>query len=79
MSSGLTSIKSLVFGVFTFILAGELNAKESERTALEESNLRKAVYCMDVLENQPDLESAHRIEILRNECYSEILLSMHQT
>lgn len=26
---------------------------------------------MDILENRPDLEPSHRIDILRNECYSE--------
>ena len=71
MRTGLVYVKLFIFSVFSFVLAGELNAKESERTALEESNLRKAVYCMDILENRPDLESSHRIEILRNECYSE--------
>ena len=71
MRTGLVYVKLFIFIVFSFVLAGELNAKESERTALEESNLRKAVYCMDILENRPDLESSHRIDILRNECYSE--------
>ena len=71
MSTGKISIKALLFGVFTLILVGELNAKESAGTALEESNLKKALYCMDILENRPDLEPSHRIDILRNECYSE--------
>lgn len=71
MRTGLVYVKLFIFSVFSFVLAGELNAKESERTALEESNLRKAVYCMDILENRADLESSHRIDILRNECYSE--------
>jgi predicted SnoaL-like aldol condensation-catalyzing enzyme len=49
---------------------GTLNAKEGRRTNLEESNLRQAVYCMEILENRPDLEVSHRLNILRNECYS---------
>lgn len=71
MSTGKISIKALLFGIFTLILVGELNAEESAGTALEESNLKKALYCMDTLENRPDLEPLHRIDILRNECYSE--------
>ena len=38
---------------------------------LEEANLEKALYCMDILENRPDLEPSHRIDILRNECFAE--------
>lgn len=71
MSTGVISIKALIFGIFTLILVGEPNAKESAGTALEESNLKKAVYCMEILENRPDLEPSRRIDTLRNECYSE--------
>jgi predicted SnoaL-like aldol condensation-catalyzing enzyme len=71
MGTGTTSIKTLLFGIFALILVGELNAKESAGTTLEESNLKKALYCMEILENRPDLESSHRIDILRNECYSK--------
>jgi len=71
MSTRTISIKALLFGIFTLSLIGELNAKESKGTTLEESNLKKALYCMDILENRPDLEALHRIDILRNECYSE--------
>ncbi|MDC0003316.1 nuclear transport factor 2 family protein [Porticoccaceae bacterium] len=34
-------------------------------------NLEKAAYCMDILENRPDLEPSRRIDILRNECIGE--------
>lgn len=71
MSTEKTSLKSIFCVVLTLILGGELNAKENARTTLEESNLKKALYCMDILENRPDLESSHRIDILRDECYSE--------
>lgn len=71
MSTEKISIKRLLFGFFTLILVGELNAKESAGTALEESNLKKALYCMEILENRPDLAPSNRIDILRNECYSE--------
>jgi len=71
MNTRMISLKALLFGVFTFTLVGELQAKESAGTILEKENLKKALYCMEVLENRPDLESSVRIDILRNECYSE--------
>jgi len=71
MNTGMISLKALLFGVFTLIFVGELQAKESAGTALEEANLMKALYCMEILENRPDLEPSDRIDILRNECYSE--------
>ncbi|MFB1034207.1 MAG: hypothetical protein QMC38_02550, partial [Sinobacterium sp.] len=71
MNTGMISLKTFFFGVFTLTLVGELQAKESAGTALEEANLKKALYCMEILENRPDLESSERIDILRNECYSE--------
>jgi predicted SnoaL-like aldol condensation-catalyzing enzyme len=71
MSTGLLSTKALLFLTGMLFFIDELNAKENADIALEESNLNKAVYCMEILENRPDLESSHRIDILRNECYSE--------
>jgi predicted SnoaL-like aldol condensation-catalyzing enzyme len=71
MNTGKISNKTLLFGLLALILLGELNAKENAGTSIEESNLKKALYCMDILENRPDLEPSHRIDILRNECYSE--------
>lgn len=56
---------------FAFFLVGKLNANEVNRSALEEFNHQHAVYCMEILENRPDLEISSRIGILRNECYSE--------
>jgi predicted SnoaL-like aldol condensation-catalyzing enzyme len=71
MSTGKISIKALAFTMFTFSLIGELNAKEIEYAALEESNLSKAIYCMEILESRNDLKPSQRINILRNECYSD--------
>ena len=53
------------------ILPGKVHASETNRTALEQANHDLAVYCMEILENRPDLASSHRINILREECYSE--------
>jgi predicted SnoaL-like aldol condensation-catalyzing enzyme len=71
MSAGKILIKALAFLGLTFTLVGELNAKENKGTALEKSNLNKAIYCMEILENRNDLEPLQRINILRNECYSD--------
>ena len=71
MRTGKISINALFFGSFMLILVGELNAKERAGTALEESNLNKAIYCMEILENRNDLKPSQRINILRNDCYSE--------
>jgi predicted SnoaL-like aldol condensation-catalyzing enzyme len=71
MNTGMISLKAFFFGVFTLTLVGELQAKESAGTALEEANLKKALYCMEILEDRPDLEPSDRIDILRNECYGE--------
>lgn len=46
-------------------------ASASQHSALEQANLEKALYCMDILENRPDLEPSDRIEILRDECFAE--------
>ena len=64
-------IKTLIWGVLTLFLVGEINAKESKGTVLEKSNLKKAIYCMEILESRNDLKPSQRINILRNECYSD--------
>lgn len=46
-------------------------ANEKSYTTLEQSNLNKATYCMEILESRNDLKPAQRIDILRNECYAE--------
>jgi len=71
MSTVIKSSKVILLGFLTLLLVSELKAKESAGTAVEQSNLKKALYCMEILENRPDLESSQRIDILRDECYSE--------
>lgn len=46
-------------------------ADEKPYTPLEQSNLAKAIYCMEILESRNDLKPPQRIDILRNECYAE--------
>lgn len=46
-------------------------ASDEQHNALEQSNLKKALYCMELLENRPDLEPSLRIDTLRNECFAE--------
>ncbi|WDE07817.1 nuclear transport factor 2 family protein [Thalassomonas viridans] len=57
------------FIVLSFSLVCRANAKSY--SSLEQSNLDKAVYCMEILESRNDLKPSQRIDILRNECYSE--------
>lgn len=62
------NIKNLVFGVillFTTFALGACQEGKGPQTALEEANLKKAVYCMDLIENQKELETARR------ECFGE--------
>lgn len=66
-----SKIKLLIPISLMLFLAAELNAIEIKRTVEEASNLKQAIYCMEILENRPDLEPSHRIRILRNKCYSE--------
>lgn len=70
MSLRYTTLKYCLAGLLPSLVMSVCQASENLHTALEQSNLKKAVYCMDILENRPDLEPSHRIDILRNECYS---------
>jgi predicted SnoaL-like aldol condensation-catalyzing enzyme len=63
--------KYTLAGLLTTLSVGMCQANESSQSALEQSNLKKALYCMDILENRPDLEPSQKIEILRNECFAE--------
>lgn len=61
-------IKTLIFGVTALVTAlalGACQAGEDPRASLETANLEKAVYCMDLLENEKDLEASRR------ECLAE--------
>ncbi len=58
--------------VFMTVLAlGGCQVSDDPQTVLEAANLEKALYCMDILENRPDLEPVQRVDILRNECFAE--------
>jgi predicted SnoaL-like aldol condensation-catalyzing enzyme len=57
--------------LLTTLSIGVCQASEEQHNALEKSNLKKAMYCMDLLENRPDLEPSLRIDTLRNECFAE--------
>ena len=58
-------------GFMTVFFSAVSLANETSHSALEQSNLKKAIYCMEILESRNDLEPLQRIEILRNDCYSE--------
>ena len=58
-------------GFLATLAVGVCQAGESAQDALEQSNLKKALYCMDLLENRPDIEPSLRIDTLREECFSE--------
>lgn len=66
-----TTLATVTIMVLALATGGNADAQDEGRTALEESNLKQAVYCMEILENSPEMEAAHRIQILRDECYSE--------
>ena len=42
-----------------------------ESRTQEEANLKKAIYCMEILENSPDLSTDTKIAILKNECFDK--------
>jgi predicted SnoaL-like aldol condensation-catalyzing enzyme len=57
--------------LMTVLALGGCQVGEDPQAVLEAANLEKALYCMDILENRPDLEPSRRIDILRNECFAE--------
>lgn len=66
--------KTFKYGLAVFlatIAAMVFQACANPHIALEQSNLKKALYCMDILENRPDLEPSQRIDTLCNECFAE--------
>lgn len=42
-----------------------------QQSTLEQLNLDKALYCMDIMENRSELTASHRIAVLRDECFAE--------
>lgn len=66
------SVLGLIFsGVIAVSFISVCQANEKSHSTLEQSNLNKAIYCMEILESRNDLKPSQRIDILRNECYSE--------
>lgn len=63
---------SIVLLVFSLTLTlGMSFGIEGLHNNLEQANLQKALYCMEILENRPDLQPSERINILRNDCFAE--------
>ncbi len=62
---------STLLGFCAVFLTAACHANEKSYSATEQSNLDKAIYCMEILESRNDLKPSQRIDILRNECYSE--------
>jgi predicted SnoaL-like aldol condensation-catalyzing enzyme len=58
-------------GLFATFAFGHSYAGEQSHSVTEQANLKKALYCMDILENRPDLTPSDRIDILREDCFSE--------
>ncbi|MBL4773849.1 MAG: nuclear transport factor 2 family protein [Alcanivoracaceae bacterium] len=64
----ITIIKNIIFSATLLITVLALGACQSDKdpqTTQEEANLQKAIYCMDLLENQKDLDASRR------ECFGE--------
>lgn len=57
--------------ILAILAAVVCQASENTYTTMEQSNLKKAIYCMEILESRNDLKPSERLEILRNECYRE--------
>ena len=62
---------SIAGGVIVAVFSWVCHANEKSYTALEQANLEKAIYCMEILENRNDLSASQRISILRTDCYSD--------
>lgn len=65
-----TNNNYLVWFVIALVLM-LFQACKNPQTKLEQTNLKKAVYCMEILESRNDLKPEKRIEILRKECFCE--------
>ncbi len=71
MSVQCKTLKYVLTGLLTILSIGVCQASDSSQSSLEQANLKKALFCMDILENRPDLKPSHRIDILRKECFAE--------
>ncbi len=68
------TVKYGLVGLLTTLALSVCHASNNQQNALEQSNLKKALYCMDILENRPDIEPSHRIDILRKECFAKLYI-----
>jgi len=57
--------------LFAMLVVGGCQTSGNPQHILEQSNLEKALYCMDLLENRPDLGPSRRIDTLRTECFAK--------
>ncbi len=64
-------LASIFLGFIAAFFTLACQADEKSYSALERSNLNKAIYCMEILESRNDLKPSQRIDILRSECYSD--------
>lgn len=58
-------------GFLAILAVGGCQTSKNSHSSLEQTNLAKALYCMNLLENRPDLEPSRRIDTLRTECFAE--------
>ncbi|MBC3767184.1 nuclear transport factor 2 family protein [Neptunicella marina] len=63
-------ITTLATGIFT-LLSFSVTAQGEQLSDQQNANLKKAIYCMEIMENRPDLSADKKIDILRNECFAE--------
>lgn len=71
MNISTTPITAIMFAALSLLFTSTLAANENSRSEIEQANLNKALYCMEILENSPDLAATTKIEILRKECFAE--------
>lgn len=71
MNTLFKTYKTRLAWFLTLVVLIFCQACENAQTALEQTNLEKAIYCMEILENRNDLEPSERIDILRTKCYRE--------
>ena len=64
-------IGSIFWAAIFIFLSIACQADTKSYSPLEQSNLNKAIYCMEILENRNDLQPKKRIDILRSDCYAE--------
>lgn len=71
MKNATLSLSAILTLLSTLFITQNALANEAKHSQLEAENLKKALYCMDILENRNDLKPLTRIDILRKECITE--------